>query len=223
MSTNVPCLLAIDTSTAYLSLGIHFNGHNHCFYEHVGTQQSNLILPKIAQLLSECHIDTKQINAIVYAQGPGAFTGLRIGIGVAEGLATPNNTPLIGIPCLDAVATCAPKHNCVLVATDARMGELFYAWYDVIQNKCLSDYCVGPASEIRLPEGIINGIGVGNAFDLNIHLPVAGKPTMPTAEQYLKLALSGRYPHTPPELAELRYVRNKIALTATEQAKRRIQ
>ncbi len=221
MNNPSPCLLAIDTSTAFLSLGVHMHGQQHLIYEEAGTQQSALILPTIQRLLNECSITLSDIDAIVYAQGPGAFTGLRIGIGVAAGLAAPLNIPMMGIPCLAAVATLVPDEPCVLAATDARMHELFYAWFDTQTHTRLSDDCVGAADSIRLPENQSHGVGVGNAFGLGLSLPVTGLAQMPHADTYLKLALSGHYPTTPPAQAHLRYVRNKIALTAVEQAQHR--
>ncbi|WP_239326819.1 tRNA (adenosine(37)-N6)-threonylcarbamoyltransferase complex dimerization subunit type 1 TsaB [Snodgrassella gandavensis] len=214
-------LLIIDTSTNYLSLGIHQNGHTHSIYEAVGAKQSELILPRIQQLLDTASLTLAQLDAIVYAQGPGAFTGLRIGLGVATGLALPNNLPLIGIPCLDAVAALAPNQPCVLAATDARMNELFFAWYDTQNHKRLSDYLVGSANSIQFPAGQHSAIGVGNAYALDITLPVSGQNLMPGAQEYAQLALSGRYTPTDAAQASLHYVRNKIALTAAEQAARR--
>ncbi|MCO6505206.1 MAG: tRNA (adenosine(37)-N6)-threonylcarbamoyltransferase complex dimerization subunit type 1 TsaB [Snodgrassella sp.] len=216
-------LLIIDTSTSYLSLGLYQNNHTHSLYEAVGTKQSELILPSIRQLLHQHQITLSNLHAIVYAQGPGAFTGLRIGLGVATGLALPNHLPLIGIPCLDAVAALKPGKSCVLAATDARMNELFFAWYNTLNHTRLSDYQVGPAGSISLPAGQDKGIGVGNAFGLSIDLPVAGEDLMPTAEIYAQLAISGRYQLTDAAHASLHYVRNKIALTATEQAARRVR
>lgn len=214
-------LLVIDTSTGYLSLGLHHNGHTHSIYEAVGAKQSELILPRIRQLLETANLTLADLNGIVYAQGPGAFTGLRIGLGVATGLALPNNLSLIGIPCLDAVAAQMPDQPCVLAATDARMNELFYAWYDTRNLNRLTDYRVDSASNIHLPDGHLHGTGVGNAYALDIELPVTGQNQMPQADVYAQLALTGHYPVTTAAEASLHYVRNKIALTATEQAARR--
>lgn len=211
-------LLVIDTSTSYLSLGLHHHGHTHCVHEAAGSHQSDLILPSMQKLLAQAGIGLGDVAAIAYAQGPGAFTGLRIGLGVAMGLAAPFGLPLIGIPCLDAVASLRPGLPCVLAATDARMGELFYAWYDTQNQRRLSDYRVGAAADIRLPENHRHGCGAGNAFALDVALPVSGQNIMPDAEHYLRLALSGRYPATTAASAELVYVRDKIALTAAEQA-----
>lgn len=217
-----PTHLAIDTSTTALSLGLSHQGRFLVHTEEAGHRQSQRILPAIGALLAEAGLAVADVDALVYAQGPGAFTGLRIGIGVAQGLAAPWDTPLIGIPCLDAVAALAPDEPCVLAATDARMGEVFYAWFDTRAGQRLSDYAVGRAQEIRLPPGCEHGVGVGNAFALaDAALPVAGRALMPGAEHYLQLAASGRYAATDAQHAALLYVRDKVALTAAEQAARK--
>ena len=175
---------------------------------------------EIDQLIDSNYND---ITGIIVFKGPGSFTGLRIGIGVAQGLAAPFHIPLIGIPCLDAVAYGIPSHACVLAATDARMGEVFYVWFDTLHHVRLSDYQVGKAAEVVLPKdrALEQAQGVGNAFALAEPLPCVGTPQMPTAVDYLKLALTGRYAATSAAQAELLYVRNKIALTASEQAARK--
>lgn len=213
-------LLAIDTSTAFLSLALRVNGTTQLFHQEAANRQSDWILPQIQILLSQAHITVADLAAIVYAQGPGAFTGLRIGAAVAQGLAAPFAIPLIGIPSLDAVASLA-HGSCVLAATDARMGEVFYAWFDVENHRRLSDYQVGKASEITLPIGANFSDGIGNAFALDNPPPFAGRAHMPTATDYLNLALSQRYTATEASLAELLYVRDKVALTAKEQAERK--
>jgi len=220
-------LLAIDTSTQWLSLALRYNGHTCLFHQETGNRQSELILPQIAALLDEAGLAVHELAAIAYAQGPGAFTGLRIGAGVAQGLAAPFSIPLIPVPCLDAVASLCPGRAAVLAATDARMGEVFYAWFDTRTQQRLSGYQVGKAGEIRLPENLSgslnpNGIsGIGNAFALPEPPPFPGRPDMPTAEHYLALAASGRYPAVSAAEAELLYVRDKVALTAAEQAARK--
>ena len=76
-------VLAIDTSTSYLSLALQTDGQIVSFHEDVGTKQSDLILPQIRVLFEQAGITAADLGVIVYAQGPGAFTGLRIGTGVA--------------------------------------------------------------------------------------------------------------------------------------------
>lgn len=220
--SSLPTQLALDTSTTTLSLCLTHQGRYWEYHQEAGQRQSELILPAIGALLAEAGVTIAALEALVYAQGPGAFTGLRIGIGVAQGLAAPWNLPLIGIPCLDAVAALAPDEDCVLAATDARMGELFYAWFDTHAQTRLSPYCVGPAAAIRLPASRSGGVGVGNAYALlDTRLPVAGRAHMPRARHYLQLAATGHYPATDAADASLLYVRDKVALTAAEQAARK--
>ena len=214
-------VLAIDTGTSYLSLALRADGETRLFHQEAGSRQSELILSEIRTLFHDAGITAADLGAIVYAKGPGAFTGLRIGIGVAQGLATPFNTPLIGIPSLDAAASLLPPQSCILAAMDARMGEVFYAWFDTLNCRRLSDYQVGRAADIRLPEGCAFSDGIGNAFALENRPPFSGKPDMPTAADFLNLAAEGGFPAVAAAHAELLYVRNKIALTAKEQAERR--
>ena len=214
-------LLAIDTSTQWLSLALRRNGHTRLFHQETGNRQSELILPQIAALLDEAGLAVRELAAIAYAQGPGAFTGLRIGAGVAQGLAAPFGIPLIPVPCLDAVASLCPGQAAVLAATDARMGEVFYAWFDTVNRRRLSPYRVGRAAEISVPEGTVFSDGIGNAFALNDPPPFPGSPAMPTAADYLALAAPGRYPAADAAHAEPLYVRCKSALTAADQAARR--
>lgn len=214
-------MLAIDTSTAFLSLALYADGRVYSCHLNVGNRQSELILPNIRALLKQAGIGVDGLGAIAYAQGPGAFTGLRIGAAVAEGLALPFGLPLIGVPCLDAVAYQRPDQTCVLAATDARMDEVFYAWFDTQNYQRLSEYRVGKAEEIVCPLADVTVTGAGNAFALPSPPPFSGSPDMPTAALYLELAQSGRYPATDAAQASLLYVRNKIALTAAEQAARK--
>ena len=214
-------VLAIDTSTSFLSLALRVKGETLVSHSEAGNRQSDLVLPQIGGLFAEAGIGAADLGAIVYAQGPGAFTGLRIGIGVAQGLAAPFAAPLVGIPCLDAAAYQLPGRQCVLAATDARMGEVFYAWFDTAAHCRLSDYRVGKAAEIALPAHAEFAGAVGNAFALAEKPPFAGSPQMPTAAGYLDLAATGRYPATDAAQAGLLYVRDKVALTAKEQSERK--
>ncbi|STZ75345.1 tRNA (adenosine(37)-N6)-threonylcarbamoyltransferase complex dimerization subunit type 1 TsaB [Bergeriella denitrificans] len=214
-------ILAIDTSTSSLSLALRADGQTLLHHSEAGTRQSALILPHIRALFAEAGVGAADLGAIVYAQGPGAFTGLRIGTGVAQGLAAPFATPLVGIPCLDAAAYLRPGRSGVLAATDARMDEVFYAWFDTAAHRRLTPYRVGAAADIALPDGAAFSDGIGNAFALADKPPFDGCADMPTAADYLTLALSGRYPAAPAAQAELLYVRDKVALTAKEQAEQK--
>ncbi len=212
--------LCIDTSTHYLSLALEYNGQVSAVHMEAGQKHAELILPQLTKLLADAQVDLSEINLIAYAQGPGSFTGLRIGIGVAQGLGFAHNIDLVGIPNLDVLASLAPSHEHVLCAIDARMNEVFYAWYNTVTGKRLSDYQVAKPVDISCP--YFDAIGIGNAFALYPDmLLVKGSDLMPTARDYLPLVKAAFYPATSAELAELLYVRNKVALTAKEQAERK--
>ena len=100
--------LAIDTSNELLG-----NGH------------SERLLAMIRDLLAESGTGLVDLDAIAFDAGPGTFTGLRIGCGVAQGLGFALNTPLIGIGSLAAMAWQAGGYRGALVAADARMGEVY--------------------------------------------------------------------------------------------------
>lgn len=215
-------ILAVDTGSSVLSLALRAGGEILSRRIDAGNRQSELILPQIGEMFAQAGIGAADLGAVVYAKGPGAFTGLRIGIGVAQGLAAPFATPLIGVPTLDAAAYLLPPQPCVLAAADARMNEVFYAWFDTAQRRRLSDYQVGAAAAIRQPENAVGtAAGIGSAFALADPPPFSGCPDMPEAADFLRLALDGAYPAVAAAQAELLYVRDKIALTAAEQAARR--
>jgi tRNA threonylcarbamoyladenosine biosynthesis protein TsaB len=97
-------LLAIDTSTEYLSLAVEVKGRSCDCLLLVGNKQSINIIPKITQLLKQCDATIGDIDAIIYNCGPGSFTGLRIGLSVAKGIALGLGIPLIPVPCFDVFA-----------------------------------------------------------------------------------------------------------------------
>ncbi len=222
---NLLPILAIDTSTQFLSLAVQTEQGDCLYHEEVGSKQSEFILPTIQDLLSECNLNLDALSSIVYAKGPGTFTGLRIGLGVAQGLALPHQIKLIGVPTLDAIAQLVAGRRYVLAAIDARMGELFYAWYDIHSQKRLTPYHVGKAAEIEIPAEVDldDAIGIGNAYDLNIQMPLEGIANMPTALDYIYTASTTQYEDCSIADSQILYVRDKIALTAKEQAEQKAQ
>jgi tRNA threonylcarbamoyladenosine biosynthesis protein TsaB len=83
----------------------------------------------VQSLIDEAQIRVAEVDAIAVGQGPGSFTGLRIGAGVGQGLAYGANCPMIGVSSLDALALQAPNDGRVLAAIDARMDEVYWAEY----------------------------------------------------------------------------------------------
>ncbi|MCF6325908.1 MAG: tRNA (adenosine(37)-N6)-threonylcarbamoyltransferase complex dimerization subunit type 1 TsaB [Devosiaceae bacterium] len=103
MSKNA--VLAIDTSGTHLQLCLKTNAQNHLLSESLPRGHAEVIFDKIAELLQQNYIKYADIAKIGVTVGPGSFTGLRIGIAAARGLALALKIPVIGIPNLFALST----------------------------------------------------------------------------------------------------------------------
>lgn len=121
-------LLAFDTSTEYLSLALWRDGETLSRDLLAGQRHSQLILPMLGEILAETGLVLPALDGIAFGAGPGSFTGLRIGCGVAQGLAFGAGLPVIGVSTLLALAQQADAER-VIACLDARMGEVYHAAY----------------------------------------------------------------------------------------------
>jgi tRNA threonylcarbamoyladenosine biosynthesis protein TsaB len=154
------CILAIDTSSAWCSVALSLNNAAPLVrHQKVSAGASQLLLPWIDELLHEASITLSSLDAIAIGVGPGAFTGVRLGVAVTQGLATAAKLPVLPVPSLDAIASqlvltptfISSKAQSFIVAIDARMGEVYWANYRVAANQLpVRD------SEVHLsaPEGV---------------------------------------------------------------------
>jgi tRNA threonylcarbamoyladenosine biosynthesis protein TsaB len=110
-------LLAIDTATRYISLALH-DGHQIVYESTWRTFNNHTIelTPALRQALIQTRLAPADLTAVAVAQGPGSFTGLRIGMSVAKGLAMARQIPLVAVPTLDIVAASVPPFAGPLVA-----------------------------------------------------------------------------------------------------------
>jgi tRNA threonylcarbamoyladenosine biosynthesis protein TsaB len=121
-------LIAIDASTEACSAALSWQGEILTRFEMSPQSHSLLLLPQVDALLAEAGIKLQQLDGLVFGQGPGSFTGVRIGIGVAQGLAFAADLPVVGISTLQALAQQAYRiyqAEQVVSAIDARMGEIY--------------------------------------------------------------------------------------------------
>jgi tRNA threonylcarbamoyladenosine biosynthesis protein TsaB len=125
-------ILAIDTSTEACSVALFYrNEITHDFIVSA-RDHTKKILPMIDTILNQSGCTLSQIDAIAFAQGPGSFTGVRIGIGVAQGLALGIDKPMIGVSTLMTLAQGAYRTKNttkVISSIDARMGEVYLGQY----------------------------------------------------------------------------------------------
>ncbi len=162
-------LLAIDTSTEACSAALSINGEVIERFEIAPRKHAELILPMVDALLSEADCRLAQMDAIAFDRGPGAFTGVRIGTGVVQGLAFSIDRPVVPVSSLAAMAYGAMEvfgADNVLAGIDARMEEVYWGAYQRSVDggvKLLDDECVCKPDDTFIPE-IDHWVGVGTAW-----------------------------------------------------------
>ncbi|KPK39430.1 MAG: hypothetical protein AMJ69_05670 [Gammaproteobacteria bacterium SG8_47] len=123
-------LLALDTSTEACSVALVIDGHCEERFALAPREHATLVLAMAEDLLAGANLGLAQLDALAFGRGPGAFTGVRIGVGVAQGLAFGAGLPLVPVSTLAALAHTAWRvHGAakVVAALDARMGEVYWA------------------------------------------------------------------------------------------------
>ena len=130
-------ILAVDTATEACSVALLCDGEIISRFAISPREHTQKVLPMVEGVLSEAGIKLNQLDALAFGRGPGSFTGVRIGVGIAQGLALGANLPMIGISSLMALAEGAYRlqgQENVLVAIDARMSEIYCAQYQRTEN-----------------------------------------------------------------------------------------
>jgi len=125
-------ILAIDTATHACSAALWVEGEISSRFEIAPRRHTELILPMVDALLAEGQVKLTDLDALAFGRGPGAFTGVRIAVGVAQGLAMGADLGVIGISDLAALArqgTTASGVRHIVAALDARMGEVYWGVY----------------------------------------------------------------------------------------------
>lgn len=134
-------ILGIDTSTKICTCSI-FDSENGVIAEtslSVKKNHSNIVMPIIDNLFKISDLTINDIDKIAVAIGPGSFTGVRIALGIAKGLAMALNKPLIAINELDILEAIADgNENEIIPLIDARKERVYYKY----QNKYVDDYLI---------------------------------------------------------------------------------
>ena len=145
-------LLAIDTSTDYLSLAVTDGGKVIArFHRKIGRNHSSLLIPMIDTLLKKARLKLKDIAGFAISIGPGSFTGLRIGVATVKGLSLATGKPIVAVPTLDAVARNAGRFKgAICPVLDARKNKLYACIYesDGKTVKRRSKYLLIPAPDL---------------------------------------------------------------------------
>ena len=157
-------VLALDTSTEYLSLALLLDGETLVRETHAGQRHSELTLPMLETLLAEAGVSLGSLDGLAFGQGPGSFTGIRIACGIAQGLAFGADLPVVGIPTLLALAA-QSDHPRVIACLDARMREVYHAVY--VRDGDTWSELQAPGLYSVLTAPTVDGtawFGIGNGF-----------------------------------------------------------
>ena len=134
-------ILGIDTSTKICTCSI-FDSENGVIAEtslSVKKNHSNIVMPIIDNLFKISELNINDIDKIAVAIGPGSFTGVRIALGIAKGLAMALNKPLIAVNELDILeAIASGNENEIIPLIDARKERVYYKY----QNTYIDDYLI---------------------------------------------------------------------------------
>lgn len=112
-------------------------------HQKVSAGASQLLLPWVEELLSEASIELSSLDAIAIDNGPGAFTGVRLGVAAVQGLAIAVRLPVLPVVSLDAIASqlvqtpafISSGAQSFVIAVDARMDEVYWASYKILANQ----------------------------------------------------------------------------------------
>ena len=230
-------LLAIDTATEACSAALLVSGAVIERSEIAPRRHAELILPMIEELLNEAGLSRRQIDAVAVGRGPGAFTGVRLAISVAQGLALGLDIPVIPVSSLAALAQEVPpdERAMILAVIDARMGEVYAGAFRRDESglvQLVGAEGVSAAADWSAPleataaTASWNVVGSGwNAYREALAARLPTKPAFSDGARYPQARAIARLaePHfaagrgIPPEFALPVYLRDKVALTTQEQ------
>lgn len=197
-------LLALDTATEACSAALWVDGQVLSREELLGRGHAERILPMIDELLAEAGLTLPALDAIAFGRGPGAFTGVRIAVSVAQGLAygaglkavPVSDLAALGARALERAAAEGVSADEALVALDARMGEVYHGRVraDARLGVVLLDEGLAPPAAAFAPplEPGLARVGAGHGFS-----------AYPQLGERLGRALGAVWPELLPRAAEI--------------------
>ncbi|ANY07451.1 tRNA (adenosine(37)-N6)-threonylcarbamoyltransferase complex dimerization subunit type 1 TsaB [Pseudonocardia sp. HH130630-07] len=225
-------VLALDTATTVVTAGLvelPADGPATALAvrAHDGRKHGELLVPAVRALCAEAGRALQEVDAVVVGAGPGPFTGLRVGIASALALGHALDAPVHGVCSHDAIALAAagiaepgaadPRTgpDNLLVVTDARRREVYWAAYDPAARR-LSGPAVEPPAALaaRLPELAVGTVVGDPGFAGPLGVPVGG-PAAPTPGGLVGVAAAALRAGRPPAPVEPLYLRRPDAVEPT--------
>jgi len=226
-------LIAFETATEACSVAVFADGQILERFEIAPRRHAELALPWAQALLAEAGFGKSQLDAIAVGCGPGAFTGVRLGVALTQGIALGLDIPVIPVSTLQALACCASSNGeqrRIVAAIDARMGEIYAAAFCSERNALtnLGQETVLAPDAFQLANGQNDWYGVGTGFAaqkgalatrLQHRFTAIDATALPHAGETARLAAQAfaRGEAVAPEHLQPAYLRNQVALTLAEQ------
>jgi tRNA threonylcarbamoyladenosine biosynthesis protein TsaB len=205
-------LLALDTATELCSAALLHEDELLVREELIGRGHAERLLPMVESLLAEAGLVIGALDALAVGRGPGTFTGVRVAVAMAQGLAMGADLPVVPVSDLAALAAAALRRDAahpVLACLDARMNELYWGLYGLDQATVgavdpwqpgfarVVEHLSAPAA-VSLPEGLRCTVaGSGWAVDSALatryerQVALALPALLPSAREIARLAAVG--------------------------------
>jgi len=193
-------ILALDTSTEACTVALQVNGKVAEKFAIIPRHHNQELLPMIQQVLADQGVTYADLDCIAFGRGPGSFTGLRITVGVVQGLAFGADIPVIPVSTLACMAQGYHRQtgdSQCLVAMQARQEEIYFGVYELADGcmRSLAPDVLINASDARLVKpGEWHGVGNGWQHKslleagLGIEVPVIDLEILPHASDLITLA-----------------------------------
>jgi tRNA threonylcarbamoyladenosine biosynthesis protein TsaB len=160
-------LLALDTCTEACSVAFDDGIETRRRFLVTQRGHADRLLSMVEAILADAQVRPSELAAVVFGRGPGSFTGVRIGVATAQGLAMAASCPVLPVSTLAAMALGARRRfggTQFAVALDARMGEVYWGQFDTVtgQTRLQGEECVcSPQTRPALGPGAWVGVGSG--------------------------------------------------------------
>jgi len=239
-------ILYLDSSTEACTAGVAINDRIIADFAIAPRGHAQRLLPMAEEMLARAGIGYPDLDLVAFGRGPGSFTGVRIATAMAQGIAMARDLPMMGMSSLECLAWGAwrrfkdgtgplggpVEHSGsgpmdgldVLVAIDARMGEIYRAGYRIIDGQLtvIEPESVGPPGLPRRRDRLVPVVAVGSGFARYPELLDDGlacshdSQALPQADDALDfLSRTGRQQWLAPDQAIPHYLRNQVATVAT--------
>jgi tRNA threonylcarbamoyladenosine biosynthesis protein TsaB len=226
-------LIALDTATESVSAALADGEKLAVRLETERNRHTERLLPLVDEVLRENGLKPADLDVIAFGAGPGAFTGLRVACGVAQGLAWALEKPVVAVSNLQAAAVRAQVMGAagvILIALDARMGECYAGAFKLgegLAQALTEPELIKPQDAAQIAERFGCTVAAGSGVDLygdKLALPAGVtllRGVAPDAGDIARIALvmAQRGETTSAALASPLYVRNRVALTIEERAR----